>query len=231
MKKFTLPLLTAFAMLLGNPANGDVVDSLDFGTPGQGVTHTTTTGFSAPSGTMGGTAPNDWMLTYVAANVSTDTSLNEFITVPTGVMRVQDWGGAGTVTATPWVATSAGTVNIAGSGLTIGDDVFNNVGVEGITWFYSINGGATVNFFLGEAELTGSGNPVGSGVDVGHSFSGLSLNPGDSLSYGFTVNVDGANDGVEISAMTVDFTAIPEPGMSVLLVISLVGLAQCRRRS
>jgi hypothetical protein len=201
-----------------------IVDSLDFSTAGQGSTHDNDADGFEISPIAGGTAPNNWELTFGSLN--SDSTTNEFITVG-GVMRVQDWGGTGTVTGS-WTATGDGTVDIVGKGLTIGSDVFNNVGNEGITWFYSINAGTPVATFLGEAELGGSA--VGSGTDVGNSFSGVAINSGDVLDYGFSVNVDGAGDGVEISSVTVEFADVPEPTSAAMFGLAVFGLGLVRRR-
>lgn len=218
-------LTTAIAamLMIAQSTNADVVDFLDFSTDGQGSTHDTSGSDPVENSPIsGGTAPNDWVLTFPTP--SSDGSTNEFITVG-GVMRVQDWGGEGTVTG-GWTATADGTIDVIGAALVIGTDAFNNVGNEGITWFYSINGGTPIEEFLGETEL---GGPVAAGTDVGNTFSGISILAGDTIDYGFTVAVDGANDGVEISSVDIHFKAVPEPS-AVVLLGSLAGLAFVRRR-
>jgi len=193
--------------------------SMDFSIPGQGATHDTGADVIEPSPITG----SNWTLTYGA--VTSDTTTNEFITTAGNLMRVQDWGGTGTITSQLIPIVGKGTVDITGRGLSIGADAFNTVGTEGITWFYSINGGSAVEVYLGETEL---GGPVASGTDVGYSFSNIAVIDGDSLAIGFTVNVNGTGDGVEISAMTVDFTSVPEPSTSLLL--SLAGITCLFRR-
>lgn len=225
MKTIVWALALCFAF--ANIANADVVDSLDFSTDGQGSTHDTSGSDPIESSPIsGGTAPNDWTLTFDPGLVSSDGSTNEFITSG-GVMRVQDWGGDGTVTGN-WVASGDGTIDVIGAALTIGADSFNFVGTEGITWFYAINGGTATTLYLGESEL---GGPVAEGTDVGNTFSDIVVASGDSIDYGFTVNVNGAGDGVEISSVTVDFTAIPEPATATLFGLAGLGLCVIRRRS
>jgi len=201
----------ALALLFyGQSANAILVYEADFTIDGQGATHDTV-GDALESSPIAGA---NWVLTF--GSPSSDGSTNEFITVG-GVMRVQDWGGDGTVTSNPINIITDGTVDIIGRGLSIGSDAFNNVGTEGVTWFYSLNSGSPVSVFLGETEL---GGPVSSGTDVGNTFSSIPVSLGDILEVGFTVNVNGGGDGVEISSLSVDFAAVPEP--SAFLFASLV---------
>ena len=219
LSKFTTAI--AAVLILSLHANADIVDSLDFSIDGQGSTHDNTGSDPVETSPIsGGVAPNDWVLTF--PNPSSDGTTNEFIT-DGGVIRVQDWGGEGTVTG-GWIATADGTVDITGTGLSIGEDAFN-ISTEGITWFYSLNGSPAVEVFLGNTEL---GGPVGAGTDVGNTFTGVAVAAGDTLDYGFTVNVNGTGDGVEISSVEVDFTAVPEPSSAILL--GLAGLTIIRRR-
>jgi len=211
--------LVVASLALVSPNLSAALYSMDFSIPGQGSTHDTGGDALELSPITGA----NWTLTYGA--VSSDTTTNEFITTAGNLMRVQDWGGSGTITSQLIPIVANGTVAIAGQGLSIGSDAFNTVGTEGITWFYSINGGSAVAVYLGEAEL---GGPVASGTDVGHTFSNIAVTSGDSLAIGFTVNVNGTDDGVEISAMTVDFTPAPEPSSSLLL--SLGGITCLFRR-
>lgn len=210
--------ITILALLATASVSSAALYSMDFSVAGQGATHSGSGSFAA--GTAAGA---NWTLDW--PNVGTDGSLNEFVTVG-GLMRVQDWGGDGTVTSDSITVTSDGTVDITGAALTIGSDVFNSVGTEGITWFYKINSEPTVSVYLGETELGGSA--VGSGVDVGNLFDDVAVSSGDTLLVGFTVNVNGANDGVEISSLEVELTPVPEPSSFALL--GLAGLATMLRR-
>ena len=192
------------------PACGTVIYAADFSIAGQGSTHDTVGDGFETSPVTGA----NWTLTF--GSLSSDTTTNEFITTG-GLIRVQDWGGSGTITSDTIVTTGAGTVDISGAALTIGTDAFN-AGAEGITWFYTLNGSTT--------SLTISGpDPVNSGTDVGNVFSDVAVEAGDILTVGFTVVVDGLSDGVEVSSLTVDFTPIPEPsapllsGMACLLAV------------
>jgi hypothetical protein len=71
---------------------------------------------------------------------------------------------------------------------------------------------------------------VPAGVDVGHSFGNVAVSAGDALLIGFTVNVNGAGDGVEISSLSADFTAIPEPSSCVMLGLGAMAFLLYRRK-
>ncbi len=212
-----MKIITTLALVASASVSSAALYSIDFSTAAQGATHSGSGTFAAGSATGA-----NWTLDW--PNVGTDGSTNEFITVG-GLMRVQDWGGNGTVTSDSITVTSDGTVDITGAGLTIGTDVFN-IGTEGVTWFYKINSNPAVTLFLGETALGGSA--VGSGVDVGNNFDGIAVSSGDTLLVGFTVNVNGAGDGVEISSLEVELTAVPEP--SSIALLGLGGLATLLRR-
>ena len=218
MKKPLTKLTFLCSVLFVSHVNGALY-SMDFSVPGQGSTHDSGSDVIEASPISG----VNWTLTF--GNVSTDGTTNEFITVSGGLMRVQDWGGAGKVTSDAIHILENGTVDITGEGLSIGSDAFNAVGTEGITWFYAINGGTPVEHYLGENEL---GGPVASGTDVGYSFQNISVTSGDSLVIGFEVNVNGAGGGVEISSYDVNFSAVPEPTSFVFL--GLAGLVMMARR-
>lgn len=221
-----LLLMVLIFSLVPLDCSAELMDVLDFSVEGDGVTHRKVKGSADFRDRFGNVASSpfvsetgDWVLTW--GSISTDTSLNEF-RVSGGNLRVQDWGGVGTLTsATPWQATTDGTLDIEGIASTI-DQGFN-VSSEGITWFYSINGGDNVEQFLG--DRTG---------DVSHTFSGIAISAGDQVSYGFYVNVNGAGDGADISSMSLNFfssggAGTPEP--TSLLMFGSLGLLGLRRRS
>ena len=204
--------------LIAATANGaTVLYDADFSTDGQGVTHSTAGGFSDTSPYSGA----NWILTFDSP--STDSGGNQFITAG-GLMSVLDWGGDGTITSLGITIAETGAVNITGAGLAVGSDVFNIVGNEGITWFYSINSGAPVTVFLGETEL---GGPVAAGTDVGNSFTNVAVTAGDTLEVGFTVNVNGGGDGVDISSLSVE--TVPEPSTALLGGLALLGFLRRKR--
>ncbi len=214
--RYHIPILLAF---LSAPlvTQASIVESLDFSGFNDGVTHTSFDGFSSSSPYNSTTG--DWVLTWDSGTVSTDGTLNQFTTLLGGFMRVQDWGGEGTlVSATPWIAPTKGLLNIAGIASTIGgSNVFNDPG-EGITWFYSINGGGNVTQFL---------NNDGS---LNHSFDDVYVNVGSAVTFGFSVDVEGEGDGAQISSMTLDFRSIPEPATLPIILTSMVVLSTRRKR-
>ncbi len=217
---YCLALLSALAVsgFFITSATGTTIYAADFSNAGEGSTHDTGADPIDASPITG----TNWVLAFPAP--SSDGTSNEFITVG-GVMRIQDWGGEGTVTSNEITIASAGTVDITGAALSIGSDAFN-IGTEGITWFYALNG-STTSVFLGETAL--GGGSVNAGTDVGHVFSSIAVEAGDSLFVGFTVEVDGADDGVEVSALTVDFTPVPEPTTTLLGTLGLLFLLRRRK--
>ncbi|MEL7497819.1 MAG: PEP-CTERM sorting domain-containing protein [Planctomycetota bacterium] len=240
MKKNLHVVLVALALILfASTTNADVVDFLDFSNDSDGVVHDTIDRPLPNSPVAGGAIPNDWLISYVPQNITSDATLNEFQAIG-GIMRVQDWGGVGTLTGT-WDATEDGTMDIEGIGVTLGNAAFNSTVSngpfemlpEGITWFYQINSDAAVEVFLGRVELTGdAGTPVADGTSVDNLFDDIAVSAGDTVSYGFTIAQNGANDGVVISSITIDFTqAIPEPASASVLAIGLIGLFARRKRN
>lgn len=200
-----------------------LVYDADFSIPGQGFIHSSN---SPPAAGPQSTAGVNWIASYLTTP-ATDGSLNEFVTAG-GLFRVQDFGGEGILQSNTITLAALGSVDISGVALTIGNDVFNSVGNEGITWFYSLNGGSRTEFFLGETELGGGAVPAG--VDVGHRFLNVPVAAGDQLMVGFKVNVNGADDGVEISRLSVDFTATAVPEPSSLALLALAGITSYSRR-
>lgn len=186
----------------------------DFSVSGQGVVHDdndnppgtlSEQGFNGPSTVSG----ENWTLTFDESTITTDGTPNEFITTG-GVMRVQDFGGTGTVTSELLTITDTGTLTVTGSGVGVGGNAFNATASgddEGITWFYILNGDTT-SLFLDDSDFVGG---VDSGTDVGVSFDNIPVVAGDLLSVGFTVTVNGSSDGVEVSELTATIAAIPEP--------------------
>ena len=139
-------------------------------------------------------------------------------------MVVQDWGGSGTLTSDTINITSSGTFDFSGSAVTVSDGPAFNVSSEGFEWFYAINGGTEVAF--GGVGQGFGGSDVGDGVDLSDSVTDIAVSSGDTLQVGFNFNVNGANDGFEVSSMSVD--VIPEPSTALLSSLGL--LALLRRR-
>lgn len=206
--------LTATGLLIAS-ASGSIIYTADFSNPGEGSTHDDE-GDGFETSPLSGT---NWELSF--GSLETDGTTNEFITVG-GVMRVQDWGGSGTITSNPIPIASDGTVDIAGTALAIASGDAFNVAGEGITWFYTLNASTT------SSALIGNGTAVNE-TDISNSFNSVAVSSGDTLLVGFTVDVDGLSDGAEISSLTVDFTPIPEPTTALLASLGLLALFRRRR--
>ena len=210
----TLPVLSAVA-ITASSFGATTIYEADFSTAGQGSTHDSGSDGFETSPLSGA----NWVLTF--GSLGTDSTPNEFITVG-GLMRVQDWGGDGTITSESISIIGNGTIDISGTAAAIASgDAFNSSG-EGLTWFYTLNGDTTTS------GLLGNGTAV-DGTDLSHVFSSVAVSNGDTLLVGFTIDVDGASDGAEISALTVDFTAVPEPSTTLLGGLALLGLLIRRR--
>lgn len=185
--------------------------SMDFSVLGQGSTHQTPNNPVETSPIVG----ENWTLAF--GSVQSDSTLNEFITQG-NVMRVQDWGGLGTVTSDVINIAESGLVDIAGKAIALGFSIAS----ENITWFYQINALPKITF-----EISG---PISLGTPADNTFSSIAVSGGDELLVGFSVNVNGAGEGVEISALDVDFTAIPQPA-ALAAGLPLLGLLTMTRRS
>ena len=209
---FKYPSLLILAVTTGNSAI--TIYDIDFSVDSHGETHSGSGSFTA--GSFDG---ENWTLDW--PDVQTDSTTNEFITTG-GIIRVQDWGGTGTVTSDPITITDAGTVGISGAAVAIADGPAFNAGSEGLTWFYILNG-VTI-----DSGLLGNGTAV-DGTDLGFSFSAIPVSSGDTLVVGFEVDVNGVSDGAEISSLTVDFAPIPEPSAALLGGLGLLTLLLRRR--
>ena len=164
----------------------------------------------------------DWNLSW--GSVTSErygASTNYFATIG-GEMVIRDWGGVGTLeSATAWQVTEDGTIDVSGVAAAYqnGFDTAN----EGITWFYSINGGDNVQQFVGG---------FGAG-DASYTFSDIAVSAGDQISYGFAVEIDG-DDSVYVSSVAINFfsnsggTGTPEP--TSLLMFGSLALFGLRRR-
>lgn len=202
------------ACLTAGAAQAETVYDADFSTPGIGSTHTSG-GDPLESSPIAG--PN-WTMSWPSPPAS-DTTTNSFITQGNTVF-IDDWGGDGVLTSDAIDVSSYDLVDIAGVAATHGNDVFNNTSTEYFDWFYSIDAGSQVNqLFTNDGSLD-------------HTFSNVDVSGASSLVVGFSFNVNGAGDGVDVSSLTVSGqpTAIPEPATAVLGGLTLVAASLYRRR-
>ncbi|YCM43940.1 PEP-CTERM sorting domain-containing protein [Verrucomicrobiaceae bacterium 227] len=209
-------LLLIVAAIVPSTAYSANIYMMDFSVAGQGSTHDTGGDALESSPVVGA----NWTLTF--DSVASDGSTNEFITVG-GLMRVQDWGGTGTVTGDAITIPAAGTVDISGVAAAIAAGPAFNAADEGLTWFYTLNGSTTTSGLIGNATAV-------DGTDLSYSFSSIAVSSGDTLLVGFSVDVNGGDDGAEITSLDVDFTeTIPEPSTALLGGLALLGLLRRRR--
>ena len=221
MKIKTLLSAITLASSVATTASAQIYEA-DFTIAGQGATHSGSGSFTAD--TFDGA---NWVSSW--PNVSTDGSTNSFITSG-GAMFVSDWGGNGKLTSDPINITSDGTFTYSGTAVTVSSGDAFNASTEGFEWFYVINSGSEVAFG-GQGQGFGGAN-IGNGVDLSSSVSTISVSGGDTLNVGFNFNVNGANDGFNVTAMTVSFAPVPEPN-SYALLAGMFALASVmlRRRS
>lgn len=222
--------MTAFSQ----PASAEIVAFLDFSQNGQGVTHSNS-GFtehdlslSSDGVLSGGLTPNDWVFSYDQDSLGTDSTENSALVVAEpggpgdpdgGRMAIRDWGGLLTVTG-EWTATDDGTLAIFGQAVSVGSDAFN-ARTEHFTWFYSINNDPAVEFTFTDA--------ANSGTSLNFGRNGIILSENDTVSFGFSINVNGEDDGADVLLNHLIFSAVPEPTSALTFGCCLLMLATRRR--
>lgn len=208
-------IATLSLLAFHSAVNATIIYTAEFSIAGEGATHSGSGTFAA--GSFDGA---NWTSSWPTVN--TDGTTNSFITVG-GNMTVSEWGGNGTLLSDTITFTSDGDFTFSGTAITVSSgDAFNAL-TEGFEWFYILNSGSEVSFG-GVGEGFG-GSDIGNGVDLSDSVSGIAVSSGDTLEIGFNFNVDGSADGFDVSSMTVDFNAIPEPSIALFS-----GLGLLRRR-
>jgi Secretion system C-terminal sorting domain len=196
MKKINqIAILLIISSLIYLPSLSSQIYSADFSIEGDGFPdHFTPSNppASAPASASGGSSPNNWTVSYSTTPLS-DGSANEFSVNATNEIRIQDWGGPGSWRSTTIDVSSYTTISISASGQTVGNGA-NSTG-EFFSYLYILDGGAPV--------ITNAGNP-GS-----YSVVNLNVASATTLVVGFNFNVNGANDGFEISDFQVFNTPLP----------------------
>jgi len=136
----------------------------------------------------------NFLLSY-STTPSTDGSTNEFGNSPTvsGLtgLSSEDFGGEASFETYPIDVSAVNAITIDALGLTVGSGF--NTGGEYLSWWYSLDGGAQVNFFTNTLP-TGSLAANEANVDV----TGV-----NAIVVGFTFNMNGGNAGFEDMDVTV----------------------------
>ena len=201
-----LILLIAIGATGPKTSLASLVYAADFSVNGQGSTHDNTGGDPLESSPVAGA---NWSISF--GSVSTDSTTNEFITSG-GVMRVQDWGGNGTLESTSIDVSGWNTVDLDGMFTNLIDI---NAAGEFLNFFYTLDGGSPV------ATLVDDNSSVGplSQWDI----NALDVSGVSNMTVGFSLNVDGGGQGWEVSSLTVNgVSAVPEP--SQIILFSILGL-------
>lgn len=181
-------------------AQAQTLYEADFTSEGDGFPDHTTTNPPAtgPAFVNGGSATSPegrWTASYQSAP-STDTTDNEF-SVNSGVLRIQDWGAnPGRWESFTIDVSSVYTVTITATGQTIGSGV-QNASSEFFEYFYTLDGGADIVTGVPLTDDT-------AGTPVNYSVVNIDVSGASTLTVGFSFQVDGASDGYEISAYTVE---------------------------
>jgi len=157
----------------------------DFSVDGQGSTHDTAGDAIESSPVVGA----NWVIRW-DADPGSDGSINSFITSG-GKLVSSDWGGRAIFETNAIDVSGVNSVTISALADTVGAAVFNS-GSEGFTWFYIRDGGARIS----QLPVTADGSLDYTEV--------IDVTSASSLVVGFEFEINGADDGFEISSLSVD---------------------------
>jgi hypothetical protein len=197
MKKKKILVTISCALILNIAATFGQIYNADFSTEGDGFPDhiTGSPPATGPASASGGIAPNNWTTSYTTIP-STDGTANEFSVNASGAIRIQDWGSSDAKWESANIdVTGINSVTIIVVGETIGSAV-QNAGSEYFKYFYKLDSG-TEN----ETAVVLAGET--SGTPVNYNEYTLDVSAVNTLNVGFNFQVDGANDGYEISSFKV----------------------------
>jgi hypothetical protein len=206
----------ATAMFAVSRLEAVLVYSADFSVSGQGSTHNTV-GDAIEASPISGV---NWTISFPTP--SSDTTTNEFITTG-AVMRIQDWGGAGTLVSNSIDVTGWVTVDLTGTFSNLSDI---NASGEFLRFFYTLDGGSPVSTLVDDNSAAGS-------LRQPWQILNLDVSSASSMTIGFNFDVDGAGQGWEVSSLVVDgVTAVPEPAAALFgaVLCGIIGLGVAVRR-
>ena len=243
MKKFTLPLLAAFAMLLGNVANGDIITSFgvaateDFDTF-EGTLATVPTDFTWSDGDYDPGGIYNGAGAYVNNNSTYALGFD-----PAGIPADRAFGSKSPTSGTDflnWTITNGTGAAISTFSVSWDVEQYSQAGRPTTVDFnYNSNGGGfTQNGIVGTtltAAITGADGNLSSVAVTNRSVTvnlGTALQDGQSILFGFGIfgGAGSAGSNAHIGVDNISVTAIPEPTSFALLNGVLVGIGLVRRR-
>ncbi len=149
--------------------------------------------------------------TFAWGSLSTDSTPNTASFLGSN-FNALDWGGDGTYTSTSIDVSAFDSVTVRATG----SSAFNVPSTEFFRFFYQLDATAPTNFV-----------DANSGQNVNQTLA-LSTTGFSSLRVGFAYNHNGSGDTANVSALSVESVAVPEP--SSALAVGVAGVAWIVRR-
>lgn len=141
--------------------------------------------------------------TFAFDSLATDTTANT-ATFSGTEFQANDWGGNGTFSSIGIDVSEFASVTISGAGTSV-----FAASTEFFNFFYTLDGGTPINFAPGDEVVDTSG--------------------ASNLVVGFAFNHNGASDNVQVTNLSVDGVAVPEPSAALLGGLGLLALMRRRR--